>query len=72
MPQSTYLKPPTSGAAIATEHDEIVVSDVPIVPFIEGDGGQDCSTRRRYHRQHVTRRFIECTWDPAAPVWEDS
>jgi isocitrate dehydrogenase len=38
MPQFTYLKPPTSGTAITKKHDEIVVPDDPIVPFIEGDG----------------------------------
>ena len=72
MPQLTYLKPPTSGTAIAKERDEIAVPVDPIVPVIEGDGGQDFATRRRHHRQHVTRRFIGCTWGQAAPVWEDS
>ena len=37
MPQFTYQKPPTSGTAIAKGYDEIVVPDVPIGFFIEGN-----------------------------------
>ena len=38
MQQFVHLTPPTEGAAITRRGGELVVPDVPIVPFIEGDG----------------------------------
>jgi isocitrate dehydrogenase len=64
MPQFTYLKPPTSGTAIAKEHDEIVVPDVPIVPFIEGNrtganSGDDLARQMEGATELKTSQFAD-------------
>ena len=38
MPNFTSLTPPKSGTAITRQTGRLVVPDVPIIPFIEGDG----------------------------------
>jgi len=38
MPNLTTINPPALGAAITRRHEQLVVPDNPIVPFIEGDG----------------------------------
>ena len=38
MPSRVVLTPPKDGQAIALRGTELVVPDVPIIPFIEGDG----------------------------------
>ena len=38
MPSFTHLTPPTRGTAITKKDGRLVVPDVPIIPFIEGDG----------------------------------
>jgi isocitrate dehydrogenase len=42
MPNITFLKSPTSGAALTRRRGQLVVPDNPIIPYIEGDGiGRD-------------------------------
>lgn len=38
MLQLVHLTPPTEGSAITRRNGELVVPDMPIVPYIEGDG----------------------------------
>src|SRR5437764_3807430 len=38
MPNFSSLKPPTTGTSISRKNGQLVVPDVPIVPFLEGDG----------------------------------
>ena len=64
MPQFTYQKPPTSGTAIAKGYDEIVVPDVPIVPFIEGNrtganSGDDLARQMEGATELKTSQFAD-------------
>jgi isocitrate dehydrogenase len=38
MANTTSLRPPATGTAITKKHNQLVVPDHPIIPFIEGDG----------------------------------
>ena len=77
-----HVRVPTDGVRISVQDDQLVVSDTPIIPFIQGDGiGRDISAAARrildaaLEKTYGSQRRIACVTSGSAdqghvPEWQ--